>query len=720
MNSNPIELLAPAGGKDPLKAAVYAGADAVYLAGRSFGARSGAQNFDDDELAEAIRFCHRHGVSVYAAVNTLILDEELEAVLRFVDFLYYSDVDAVIVQDLGLMHEIRRRYPDLALHASTQMTFHNVEGVCFAKELGFSRVVLPREMTVQEIRQIASEVDIELEVFVHGALCVSYSGMCLLSSFIGGRSGNRGSCAQPCRKKYQLYSLDAERSYHTEYARLISPKDLSVIEYLDELRSIPKLSLKIEGRLKGYDYVYHVVSQYRQVLDGKQTPEEAAKQLQKSYHRGHTKGFLFSEDIVDFTAGLHTGNRGTLLGSVIHWRDGMLTIRLSDSLSKGDEVQHRFHDGTSVGARADRILRDGRPVSGAEAGDTVTIPFKHRLRKGDGLYKTYDVSHIGQIDQALNGEHKVWSIRFHVQARKGAPIRLYGNVGSIDETVVGEIVEEAMQRGTGRDRIIEQIGKLGGTPFQPDLENSVFEVDDDAFVPIRELNALRRTLIEAITARLEIRYPERISRPAGDVQEERGIATEAEPMRQMLSKRQRANAPRAMAEESGMLRLPAVIPTSSWDRYQRMVDEAAAVRIGHVSQLAFRGLEQKYIVAAHSVNALNAASADFLLRCGVDRVELSTEVDFAGQGSPFTVLTREGICAGSSDEPTILMRMAYCPIGATFGGGRSCGLCKKYRFALKDEMGEVFELDPDPSTCMTGLLAPVAKKGKRIQSNQNA
>ena len=299
------ELLAPAGSPESLRAAIAAGADAVYLSGKRFGARRYAANFSDEEIKEGIRLAHACGVRIYITVNTLIHDRELRGVAEYLVWLYAAGVDAVLVQDTGVASLAREIVPDLTIHASTQMTIHNAEGVLWAAEQGFSRVVLARELPLDEIRRIAvktHKTGVGLEVFAHGALCYSYSGQCLLSSAIGGRSGNRGMCAQPCRKPYTLVTGD-----HDEYGRperlrdmetpgnyLLSPKDLCTYRYLPELVKAPVVSLKIEGRMKSPEYVAIVVSTYRRALDaiaaGDWRPgPEAERDLLLAFNRGFTR-----------------------------------------------------------------------------------------------------------------------------------------------------------------------------------------------------------------------------------------------------------------------------------------------------------------------------------------------------------------------------------------------------------------------------------------------
>lgn len=278
-----MELLAPAGSYDALRAAVENGADAVYLGGKAYSARASATNFAPAEMQEALDYCHLRGVRVFVTVNTLLRQDELDGALDYLADLYHWGVDAVIVQDLGLIARARRELPALELHGSTQMTIHNSMDLRAAERLGLSRVVLARELEASAIEEIKQATSLDLEVFIHGALCLCYSGQCLMSSLIGGRSGNRGQCAQPCRQAYTIEGLNLPGEY------VLSPKDLSLIEHLDLLQNAGVSSLKIEGRLKGPDYVGIVVRTYRAALDGRAFRKEDLKTV---FNRGFTPGYL--------------------------------------------------------------------------------------------------------------------------------------------------------------------------------------------------------------------------------------------------------------------------------------------------------------------------------------------------------------------------------------------------------------------------------------------
>src|SRR5690554_1468482 len=299
MNAKKIELLAPAGDKDTFLLALSNGADAIYLAGKSFGARASAQNFSNDEIKECIDLAHILNKKVYVTINTLLFDSEFSELECFVEFLVSVNVDAAIIQDIGALEFLRTSFPDLELHASTQMNVHTVAHAELLKSLGIKRIVLARETPIEVIKEIISKVKIEIEVFAHGALCISYSGNCLMSSFIGKRSGNRGKCAQPCRLAYQLDD-DIEKKH------VLSTKDLMTLEELNTLVDANITSLKIEGRLKRKEYVAQVVRSYRKMLEAisnNKTIDVAQEiiELEKVFNREFTKGFLLNANNQDVT-----------------------------------------------------------------------------------------------------------------------------------------------------------------------------------------------------------------------------------------------------------------------------------------------------------------------------------------------------------------------------------------------------------------------------------
>lgn len=313
------EVLSPAGNREAFESAIHHGANAIYLGGLQFGARSQAQNFTTEEIIELIKYAHLYDVKVYVTVNTLIKDNEFEEVIDFVKQLYINNVDAIIIQDIGLATYLLNIFPDIVLHASTQMNIHTLEQAKFIKQLGFKRIVLGRECSIDTIKQIKENLDIELEVFVHGALCMSYSGNCLISSFIGKRSGNRGKCAQPCRL---LYSLDD----NDKPSYLLSPKDLMTLDKLNQLLDLNIDSLKIEGRMKRKEYVGLVTQIYSEAVNCYYNNQEynyqnAFKQLKEIFNREFTKGYLFKEKNSNFTNVKFSNHIGVKVGNIFKTND---------------------------------------------------------------------------------------------------------------------------------------------------------------------------------------------------------------------------------------------------------------------------------------------------------------------------------------------------------------------------------------------------------------
>lgn len=340
-----IELLAPVGHHEGLLAAVKNGADAIYVGGASFGARKEAA-FSHEELVKVINFSHLHNVKVYVTVNTTIFDQELEALKEYIHFLYLNDVDAIIVQDLGVAHLVKQLYPDFELHFSTQMTLHNTKGVEFAKRFGADRVVVARENTLEEIKAMKEAVDIDLEVFVHGALCVCYSGQCLMSSMIGARSGNRGACAQTCRLPYELVDLSTGETLDSSVGDfLLSPKDLKTIDEIGTLIDAGVTSFKIEGRLKKPEYVATVVKAYREAIDQYvatrkvQISKQMHQDMEQIFSRGFTKGYLFGERGASLMSAKRPNHKGILIGEVMSVKGKRATIDLKSPLEVGDGLR---------------------------------------------------------------------------------------------------------------------------------------------------------------------------------------------------------------------------------------------------------------------------------------------------------------------------------------------------------------------------------------------
>lgn len=419
-----LELLAPAGSLKTLKAVIHAGADAVYFGGSMFGARAYANNFNEEELLEAIRFGHIHGRKIILAVNTLLKEYELGQLYDYLHPYYEAGLDAVIVQDMGVMEFIKTHFPNLPIHTSTQMTITNVEGARLLKEQGVERVVTAREMSLEEIQRIHDEVGVELESFIHGALCYCYSGQCLFSSIIGGRSGNRGRCAQPCRLSYEV--LQGEKSLTGHHATpILSLKDMCTLPFLYELADHGVYSFKIEGRMKTPEYAAGVVSIYRKYMDS------------------YLDGSRIPVEKKDIRALLELGNRGGFTnGYYYHHND-------SDMLS-GESASHN----KSEGILQDNIRRE-----------YVDTELKEKIK--------------GKL--ILNKE---------------CPAKIEVQYGKIKVSYQGDMVLVAQNRPLTEEVVTEKITKTGNTPFV--FENLEVTMDDDIFMPVNQLNQLRRGALEAL------------------------------------------------------------------------------------------------------------------------------------------------------------------------------------------------------------------------------
>lgn len=500
------ELLSPAGSMEALVAAVQSGADAVYLGGKRFNARQYASNFDDEALREAVKYAHLRGVKVYITLNILVSDRELEEAFEYLLFLYNIGVDAVIVQDMGIASIIRETFPDFEVHASTQMTIYNLEGVKMLEDLGISRVVLARELSLKEVEYINSRSNIEVEVFIQGALCMCYSGQCLMSSIIGGRSGNRGRCAQPCRLGYSIVDREDEnRVYRQGY--LLSPRDLFTLEHMDRLLDARVNSFKIEGRMKRPEYVAAVTSIYRKAIDeylryGRiRDIEQGEKTIGKVFYRGFTKGYIFGTCKDEFLSCERPDNRGIYIGKVKSYdsRNGRVIIKLEDQLNLGDGIEFDTYRGGSFGTRVTSIKSGGKHRDSGEAGEAVEIDFKGQLKEGDRVFKTYDRMLMENLKENFSRENVRIPVHLAARFKVGTPSELYvwDEKGHSVFVKGRKDVEKAVNVPVNRVRIKEQLNRTGGTPYF--VEGMEIDMDGEIFISISELNGLRREAFDRLS-----------------------------------------------------------------------------------------------------------------------------------------------------------------------------------------------------------------------------
>ena len=478
-----IELLSPAGDQAALRAAVCSGADAVYLGYAAFGARASAANFDAEALLRAVEYAHLYHVRVHVTVNTLVRQDELEAVQEALRVIDQCGADAIIVQDLGVARVARECTPRLELHASTQMALHSAAGARFAMQQGFERVVLARECSLRTIAEVAA-TGVATEVFVHGALCAGVSGQCLLSSMAGGRSGNRGRCAQPCR---QLVTLGDQTK------ALLSMRDLCLRDHLPELIEAGASSFKIEGRLKRAEYVAVVTQSYRRALDaaanGTFSPadEPEARALRQIFHRGgFTAGHAMGAEDAALCSVERVNHGGVPLGEITSVNGKLATILLQQPLHDGDSL--RILD------REDVEMRYAGPAETDWA--TLRLRPEETIRAGDKVERLADAQQLAEAQAIM--EPKL-PVSLHAVVRANQPMTLTASDGEVSVTVEGEPAQTPQKRATTRDEIERQLTKLGDTPFAlrqpPTIET------DEAFAAVSALNALRRKTMDELTAR---------------------------------------------------------------------------------------------------------------------------------------------------------------------------------------------------------------------------
>lgn len=499
------ELLAPVGSKDSLIAAIDNGADAVYFGGQAFSARQYASNFSREELEQAIDYAHARSVRAYVTVNTLIKDSELEEAAEYLQFLCNAGADAVIVQDMGPLHLLREQLPKLPVHASTQMTIHNAEGVKFLQDMGVKRVVLSREMPLDEIKRIKTGTGMEIETFIHGALCFSYSGQCLLSSMIGGRSGNRGHCAQPCRKKYRMDDIEGY---------LLSPKDLNMSEHIPALVEAGIDSFKIEGRMKRPEYVAGVVRVYRKLIDRyfespvdfRVTGDENHTLLQL-FNREFTAGYFFGNPGSELMSRKYPHNRGTELGKVVEYdrRKKLVSIHLEAPLGVGDGIGI---GGREIGVTVRSLYVHDHRVTEANPGSTVKVALDIEVKRDEPVFKTYDCKLMASLEL---GAPKKIPVKMHLKAIMGEPLELRVSDSESEISAKGSIVSKADSKPISKYSIAEQLRKLGATIFSPAEIN--FEIDDNIFIPISELNSIRKDGINLLERTRMQKWKRQCSKP---------------------------------------------------------------------------------------------------------------------------------------------------------------------------------------------------------------
>ena len=678
------ELLAPAGNMEALKAAISNGCDAIYLGLQKFGARAYSDNFDLESLKVAVTYAHLRNVKIYVTMNTIVFENEVEEMKEQMRELNEIGVDAIIVQDLAAFDYVVKNFLDMGAHCSTQMGIDDLDGTLLCKELGAKRVVLSREVEIEKVKEIKRIAKIPLEIFVHGALCVSYSGNCLMSGLIGCRSGNRGRCVGSCRKEYELIDKTTDTSLGKNY--FLSTKDLNTIDHIDDLTEID--SLKIEGRMKEPAYVANVVSKYRMALDHKITEEEK-EDLNKTFNRTFTKGYLFHEDQKDITNILRPNNFGYEIGRISGIVKDMSEITLTRTLNQNDIIRIS-HNNEDVNLTVVKLYdRDGNLINKAD--DVCYIKIKEKMSKSDPVYITKDYLYYKELESSMEKEFK----RFDLD------IRLYAYPDSkliIDAAGLGfnysyeseEILGEAINNPTTKEQVIKQFSRLNDTIFE--LNHVDFE-ECNAFIPAKLLNAARRDLVQGLYD-LKLNSHKKRTK-ALKAKEKISFAPEKPYLTASVTTKEQYDA----CVHCGIKEIyfENVVRRNQNDYEEK---EGQLLIGGYGGIYHYR--KTNPFVTDYSLNVVNSASCYELYRLGAKRVTLSYELNktqiedlmnaYHEENDGYPAL--EMIVYGKAP----LLFTKYCPLKKM----DQCGICRTKHYELKDEYGTFPIITHDD--CTTTLL----------------
>lgn len=723
------ELLAPAGSMESLKAAVNNGCDAVYLGGKEFSARQYAGNFSIEEMEEACDYCHLRGVKVYVTVNTVYKEKELKGFLSFIEKLYHLGVDALIMQDTGAAKLVRKHFPDFPLHASTQMTSNSLADVNYWYSQGFEKVVLSRELTLPEIRHIVENTEAEIETFIHGALCVCYSGQCIMSSMLGGRSGNRGRCAQTCRLPYALY-----HGYDkVEEGYLLSPKDVATITILPQLIEAGIASLKIEGRMKNPEYVAGVTKIYRKYIDlYLEHPEkyevslDDMKELTQLFNRGgFTEGYYTSLGGLDMMSVERPKTWGLKVGIVDKYlpQHKKVVIRTREPLVPGDGIEVWTSRGPHVGCQVTKH---------SKAGEVITLTLEGDIEKNDVVYRTYGKALYDALQKTWEKDTRklpIWGI---LKAKENEPLalQLWDNRGS-SVYITGEVVEKAGNRPLTEEALRQQAEKMGATPFV--FAELNVEMDENIYIGISAINRLRREAAEALE--------QAILKKTKRKEEKAGSLAEKKPERNLLKKRltvlvQNLEQFDAAVRQKGVERIYLESTASVAENLENILEKChqnhiacfvALPRVDREREEDAKRLERylqspidgflvraagqlgmvlgsgKKIVTDYNLNVVNGESISFWKEQGADEICLSVENNLQ-EIREMADRDCEMIVYGYLP----LMTTQQCPIGNYAGGKTNGQYCtKRYHedlYFLRDRKGEKFPLMTDCERCVCSIL----------------
>ena len=723
---NEIELLSPAGDFECLKAAVQNGADAVYFGANQFNARANSKNFNKEELELAIEYAKLRNVKTHLTINILIQNDEFEDALNLVKDAYLAGIDAVIVQDLGLVKKIIDTFPGLEVHASTQITTYNKEGVEQLEKLGVNRVVLARELDVKEIEEVCKNSNVDIEVFVHGALCICYSGQCLMSSLIGGRSGNRGTCAGSCRLPYALLKNDSvvNKGY------LLSSKDVCTLDILPKILASGVKSLKIEGRMKSPYYVGLVTSIYRKYIDLAQSDkpyiveDSDREKLMQIFNRGgFSTGYLNGKLGKEMMYTKRPNHIGIKVGEVVSYNKnkGYIKVKLEKDLELGDSIAIG-----DASCKISELMLGNTNIKLLKKGQIATIGRIYGdIKTKDYVFKTVSNSLNKEIEQINIKENKKRKLKGKISIKNNQPI----SIEIIDELTKINIKEQkdiipvkAEKTGISEERVKEQLSKTGNTIFE--FSNIEVELDDDIIVPISSINELRRDSLEKLKNELKSKIRRNKDIKINTIKENRQErAREKIEVNLCLNKLNKninyknlkninnvylpievffeKENEQKIEEISNDFNTYVIIPAITKGVFNKLISDKLqkinfkGLVLSNISQLSYlKDLREKdfELIANYTFNAFNNYTIEELKKLGFNKIIISPELNKTNINNLSEVLKKELIVYGR----ILLMTSEYCTIG-TFKGCK--GFCKEGKYTLKDRLGLKFPVYTNRINC---------------------
>lgn len=691
-----MELLSPAGNLLSAYSAFKGGADAVYIGGKQFSARASAENFSNEEIQEIVFYAHSIGKKVYVTLNTLLFQDEFFEAVEFAKFLYTIDIDGVIIQDLGLANYLHKTLPNLPLNASTQLNCHNIKQAKALVKIGFKRIVLAREANLDFVKQVKA-LGVEVEVFGHGALCVSYSGNCLLSSFIGDRSGNRGRCAQPCRMRYDLIE-DGNIIEQSSFA--ISTKDLMTLENIDKFIAAGVDSLKIEGRLKSNEYIYSVSNAYRHAIDAVENSLKNndlridKENLIKIFNRQFTKGYVFNESPFKLLNVETSSHQGEVIGKVIKVNKNRVSIKLFKPLHRLDGI--RFNGKDQIGLLVEKMFVNKEPVESAckdQIVEIVGIEKADRLNELE-VIKTKDYLLNKEIEAKLKELLKV-KITANFYAKINEPIKLTVFFNNTEISVIGSCPQIAEGKGTDENRIIEQLNKTSDYPYTFSYVDCDIE---KCFIPIGEINKLRNEALEKLkNSLIKTNIPKIKKYKTPEIH------------REITFKNVGSN---VNIEQNDVLEQYGFITYSNCDttykNENRITHNSKFTAPNEMVHFIIQKENNGTLIASTYCNITNSYALDCYFELGFDECVLSSELDYDS-----IKMLIEDYKNRHEELPSVgvlmygkldMMIMRSCPVGTHFNNSvTKCERCHKHIYELNDRTGEKYRLIGD-SECNTRLL----------------